>query len=311
MLDTIQPQPHFDQPSARPVEAAIEMSNPELSFVIPFYNEAERKIDGRPAGEVFEETLDRYRAVIDKEFDYAELVGIDDASDDDGQSIIIAKSYCHRVLETPRNIESQRGGALRHAFSMVSGEIQGYTDADGSYSPETMMKFYEMIKNGDYDAVFAHRDESLEGQHASTMRTIGHHVLRFTREAILPTGIEDPQAGMKLMTAEASRVAWVDNPQINGWAADHVAAHHVMEKGLKIGDIAAPIVSHDESTVNTLSEPFRTISQTIQARNEIYDGNHYVAERVANGLEITAKGIERAQKILAKRKEAQTQAVAT
>ncbi len=116
----------------------LTKENIKLSVIIPCYNEAE--------------TLE---TVIDKVRDCGlstEIVLVDDYSTDGTRELIKEKLHkkVDKVLFHKKN--QGKGAALRHGFSVATGDVVIVQDADLEYDPKDFVKLVEPFVSGAMDA---------------------------------------------------------------------------------------------------------------------------------------------------------------
>lgn len=120
------------------------MLNPEISILIPLYNE--------------EESIAELMAWIDKvmkehSFTY-EAIMVDDGSTDNSWNVIedLSKQYPYlKAIKFQRNYG--KSPALNEAFKAAQGNVVITMDADLQDSPDEIPELYQMIKSGQYDLV--------------------------------------------------------------------------------------------------------------------------------------------------------------
>ena len=181
------------------------LTSPELEYalVLPTYNEASRRED------VFRNTIETYRSGLSDYFgndkDWALVIG-DDGSED--HTLDIVREYDLPVIEHADRRNHGRGAILKLAFPLLAAHarIVAYTDADGSYSLESILAQKQSIEEG-ADIAVAKRPESLK-QHEDILRLVGHTALTRLCEIIAPTGVSDPQAGLQTFSQESAAALW-------------------------------------------------------------------------------------------------------
>ena len=126
--------------------------SPEISFVIPVYNEEE----------VFDLLIKRLDELVSKIDSPCEVVLIDDGSVDNTPALIenIAVQNGHyQAIFLTRNFGHQR--ALSAGLEHARGDVLMILDGDLQDPPELFFKFYDYIKKG-YDVVYGVRKERKE-----------------------------------------------------------------------------------------------------------------------------------------------------
>lgn len=130
------------------------MSKPEVSIVIPLYNEED----------VFSELIDRLTKLIDSFHKKIEVILVDDGSSDSTaelmralalederfQSVILSRNFGHQI-------------ALSAGLQQISATDAVFIiDADLQDPPELLQQFYQLYEEG-YDVVYAIRKNRKEG----------------------------------------------------------------------------------------------------------------------------------------------------
>src|SRR5687768_7815267 len=143
---------------------------PEVSIVIPAYNESERL--GAPLATILE-------YISGKPF---EVIVVDDGSSDDTSQV--AERVFAAAPEVQSNViryEKNRGKgfAVKTGLLAAKADIGLFTDADLSTPISEMPKLVEPIKNGEFDVTFGSRaiDRSLIGTHQPWRREQGGRVM--------------------------------------------------------------------------------------------------------------------------------------
>lgn len=129
------------------------MKNPEVSFIIPIYNELE----------VFSLLIDRMDALVSKIKETCEVVLVDDGSID-GTSFLMEslaiKDSKYQCIFLSRNFGQQK--ALGAGLDFARGEYIMLLDADLQDPPELFFEFLQRIRQG-YDVVYGIRKGRKEG----------------------------------------------------------------------------------------------------------------------------------------------------
>ncbi len=129
------------------------MDTPEVSFIIPAYNESE----------VFPELVDRMNTLIDRIDKKSEVILIDDGSNDNTAFLmeeLALKDPRYQCLFLSRNFGHQK--ALSAGLDFARGEYIMLLDADLQDPPEVYFNFIEKVEEG-YDVVYGVRQNRKEG----------------------------------------------------------------------------------------------------------------------------------------------------
>lgn len=149
---------------------------PQLSLVIPLYNEKE----------VFPELMSRLGSTLAGLGLTAEVVLVDDGSQD-GTSELIAKACAGRPefrgVLLSRNFGHQI--AVTAGMKHARGEAVAILDGDLQDPPEIISEFYAKLKDG-YDVVYAVRRERKENVFKRAAYALFYRVLRRLAEVPIP-----------------------------------------------------------------------------------------------------------------------------
>jgi len=165
---------------------------PEVSIVIPAYNENERM--GEP--------LQKILAYITGTGVNAEIIVVDDGSSD--ATARIAEEAFAGTPDIPTRViryEQNRGKgfAVRTGLEAASADIALFTDADLSTPIEETTKLTEPIIRGEADVAFGSRalDRSLIGTHQPWRREQGGRVMNLIIKTMSGLQFVDTQCGFK------------------------------------------------------------------------------------------------------------------
>jgi len=214
---------------------------PELSIVIPAYNE-ERRL-----GHALLRISDYFRA---RTGDIAgvEIIVVDDGSTD--KTVDIAGQWVGTIpgLRILSNGENRgKGYSVRHGMAEARGRIALFTDADLSAPIEESEKLLHAIEAG-YDVVIGSRaiDRSLIAAHQSRFREVAGII--FNRFVRLLTGLpfEDTQCGFKAFVRERCRIVF-EQQRIERFGFDPEVLFLAKRHGLRIAEIPVRW-AHDAAT---------------------------------------------------------------
>jgi len=117
---------------------------PNLSVIIPTYNEAEN----------IKMLIPRIHSVLNS--NSYEIIVVDDSSPDGTAEVAKKLSESYPVRVFVRNQKLGLASAIVHGFQKASGNILGVIDADLQHPPENIKDFIEKIEEG-YDIVIGSR----------------------------------------------------------------------------------------------------------------------------------------------------------
>jgi glycosyltransferase involved in cell wall biosynthesis len=134
------------------------LNKPLVSIVIPVFNGAK----------YLREAID---SALAQTYDNIEVLVVNDGSDDDGHTEVIARAYGERI----RYFTKPNGGvasALNHALHQVSGEYWSWLSHDDLYAPEKIeIQVRHLASNGEAHVVL-YSDFSIFSDDSGATRTI-------------------------------------------------------------------------------------------------------------------------------------------
>jgi glycosyltransferase involved in cell wall biosynthesis len=218
---------------------------PEVALVIPAYNEGSRL-----GGDPFRAALDSNMSAFSKEYPRSELFVVDDGSIDNTTDIALEHGY--KVVR--HDVNRGKGAAIRTGVSSIIStgfDTQkltiAFTDADGSYTPETNLGLVALAQ-GRADIAIAKRIEIISRK--KTLRDIAHPAVKFLMNTLANTGVSDPQAGSMAFSGAAIDV-WTETT-IDGFGATSQALHNAFKAGLKVTELEAEVTDFGESRVRPI-----------------------------------------------------------
>jgi len=214
---------------------------PELSIVIPAYNE-ERRL-GRALAQIRD-----YFCSKPGNVSAIEIIVVDDGSTDGTR--LLAQQWaeqlpCLRVLSNRRN--RGKGYSVRHGMLEAQGRIALFTDADLSAPIPESEKLLAAIGAG-CDVAIGSRaiDRSLITEHQSRFREIAGII--FNRLVRLCTGLpfEDTQCGFKAFVRERCRIVF-EQQRIERFGFDPEVLFLAERHGLRTAEVPVRW-AHDPAT---------------------------------------------------------------
>lgn len=212
------------------------MSDPELSVVIPAYNEAQR----------LPPTLERIRRHLDGTS--YELVVVDDGSADD--TALRAEAAGARVVRNEGN--RGKGYAVRRGMLLARGARRLMTDADLSTPIEDLGRLRAKMDEG-YDVVIASRalpTSNVEVRQPWYRENMGRLFNLCVRAVALP-GLADTQCGFKLFSARAAEEAF-GAARLDGFSFDVEALFVARRRGFRIAEVPVTWRNDEGTRVNAI-----------------------------------------------------------
>lgn len=241
-VDTLRP--------AFPAPTSVETT--DVTLIVPVYNEADRS-------DYVQRMLDGNLTQLEAKFPGAyELILFDDGSIDGTADI--AGDFNARVMSHPDGQNHGKGASIRAAMQAARGEVRAFADADGSYSPDAIMKLIDEVREERADIAVAARAEA---GHASLLRRAGHSALEAICQYYAPTDTADTQAGAKAFSAKAAEDIW---PRVvaDRFAADREAMHLARLLGYRVSSIPTEVIPVDGSHVRPIRDSLQIIRDARQ-----------------------------------------------
>jgi len=174
------------------------MSHPQLSIVIPAYNEAGR----------IEDALQRVTSCIaEKKWD-AEVLVVDDGSKDTTAAIVQRWMTTHPRLHLIQNPGNRgKGYSVRNGLLQAAGDIVMFTDADLSAPMEEAERLIDAINEG-ADVAIGSRwlDRARQTIHQPLYRQFFGRCFNWITRTVMGLPFKDTQCGFKAFRRPAAQV---------------------------------------------------------------------------------------------------------
>src|ERR1700722_2254101 len=173
------------------------MAHPQLSIVIPAYNESAR----------IEHALDRVLSCVAEQSWDAEVLVVDDGSTDDTAAIVqrwMTKYPRLHLVENPGN--RGKGYSVRNGLLQAAGDIVMFTDADLSAPMEEAERLLAAIDN-DADAALGSRwmDRTRQTIHQPLYRRFFGRCFNKVTKLVMGLPFKDTQCGFKAFKRDAAQ----------------------------------------------------------------------------------------------------------
>ena len=239
---------------------------PEVSIVIPAFNESERL--GGPLKTILD-------YITSSGLDI-EVIVVDDGSGDD--TAAVAEAVFGTVPQVATSViryEKNRGKgfAIKTGLMAAKADIALFTDADLSTPITEMAKLVDPIKKGDFDLTFGSRaiDRSLIGTHQPWRREQGGRVINLMIKTMSGLPFYDTQCGFKAFDLQKFRPL-LDVMTIDRFGFDveflFVADYH----GLRLKEVPVRWNDVAGSKVSVFRDTRRMISELMQIRQNARKG---------------------------------------
>lgn len=204
------------------------MKQPDLSVVIPAYNEAKRIVP----------TITSIQRYFKDNQINGEIIVVDDGSTDATE--LAVTGLADQYLKQPMNMG--KGAAVRRGMLAAAGKDVLMMDADGS-APITALDELQAARGKAEIAIGSrHLDGSVIHIHQSLLRQSGSYIFNLIFRSILKLPYADTQCGFKLFSRQAAQDIF-QQTLIDRWAIDVEALTIARILGYKVVEV--PIAWHD------------------------------------------------------------------
>ena len=231
------------------------MDSPQLSIVIPAFNEASR-ITG---------TLERVTGYLREREISAEVVVADDGSDDDTAALAEAFAGSSPPVRTLSLPHRGKGGAVKEGMLQAKGDYRFLCDADLSMPIEEIGRFLERIERfdiviGSREAAGARRlDEPAFRYIASRGFNLLVRVLGGVRS------FADTQCGFKMFRREAAE-ALFPQQRTEGFGFDIELLYIAQRSGMTVEELGIEWRHDRGSKVRPVRDSLRTLGEVLCVR---------------------------------------------
>jgi dolichyl-phosphate beta-glucosyltransferase len=198
----------------------MSSSSPDLSIIIPSYNEESR----------LSATLERIAAYLENYSGSAEVLVVDDGSND--RTAAVAESFRSKIplLRVVSNGENRgKGYSVRHGMQEARGRIALFTDADLSAPIEEAGKLLDALETHDVAIGSRAMDRGMISVHESRFREFAGIVFNKIVRVILWLPFVDTQCGFKAFRRESCKIIF-EQQTIERFGFDpellYLARHH-------------------------------------------------------------------------------------
>lgn len=232
------------------------MANPELSIIIPAYNEEA----------VIASTVEDVATYVTTSQIPYEIVVIDDGSTDRTVDVVQGVMRRHRTVRLLQSNHLGKGGAVKHGMLEARGEHLLFMDADHSTHIREWGKCAPWLRDG-YDIVIGSR--KMRGADIRVrqplLREAMGKVFTWLTNAVLATGVTDVTCGFKVFQARAAREVF-RRQRLEGWGFDAEILFVARRLGYRIKEV--PVVwRNDETTkVRLVQDTIRSFTELLEIR---------------------------------------------
>lgn len=234
------------------------MGGPQISIVIPAYNEALR----------IGISLEKIKQYLEEIRCSAEILVVDDGSNDRTTEIVRKYEvawHCLRLIKNPAN--RGKGFSVKHGSLQARGEIILFTDADLSAPITEMPKLVTPIQNGHCDVAFGSRaiDRSLIGIRQSLLREYSGRIFNVFVQVIAGLPFKDTQCGFKAFR-RACILPVFQRQTILGFGFDPEILYIARKRGLRLMEVPVRWDNAEGTTVRFSKDSLRMFLGLVRIR---------------------------------------------
>lgn len=241
------------------------MAHPELSIVIPAYNESAR----------IESALERVTSCIAEQGWNAEILVVDDGSSDDTAQIVQRWMQTHPRLHLIQNPGNRgKGYSVRNGLLQAAGDIVMFTDADLSAPMEEAERLIAAIRDG-ADVAIGSRwlDRARQTIHQPLYRQFFGRCFNWITRTVMGLPFKDTQCGFKAFKRSAAQVIF-RLQTIERWGFDPEILFIARKLGYQIREV--PVTwGHDErSRISYLKDGMKMLQDMAHIRSNSLAGRY-------------------------------------
>jgi glycosyltransferase involved in cell wall biosynthesis len=208
---------------------------PQVSLIIPAYNEARR----------LPSTLQAWSTFLAEQPYRAEVLVVDDGSRDDTAQVARAAPGV-RTIQLPEN--RGKGAAVRAGMLEATGDYAFYVDADLNVAPSHLPVALELFASRRCDVIVGQRRLSAyASQERSLARLVAGALVQITRRSLVLPVIRDTQCGFKGFRREIAQAIF-SRARIDGFAFDIEVLFIARKLGCALVELPVTTTYRAEST---------------------------------------------------------------
>jgi glycosyltransferase involved in cell wall biosynthesis len=233
-------------------------SAPQLSIIIPAYNEAKR----------ISRTLETIQKYIEGKSWGAEVIVVNDGSSDETAAVVESYRSQWNALRLIDNGGNRgKGFSVRNGALEAQGDVILFTDADLSAPITEAPKLIDPIVNGECDVTFGSRavDRSLIGIHQSPFRENSGRIFNLFVQGLIGLPFKDTQCGFKAFRRSAAGPVF-ERQTIMGFGFDPEVLYIAKKRGLRLREIPVRWDHVEGTTVRFLRDSCRMFLDLLRIR---------------------------------------------
>ncbi|HET9912627.1 MAG TPA: dolichyl-phosphate beta-glucosyltransferase [Anaerolineales bacterium] len=234
------------------------MTSPELSIIIPAYNEEA----------LIASTLDGLQTYLSTRPERYEIIVVDDGSQDKTTESVRQWQGCNqaelRLLVNSQNLG--KGFSIRRGALESRGQFVIFTDADLPYELEAIDEFLKALRNGCDLAVGSRVLPGSQVKGVPWFRFISGQIFSWMVQAVLFRGLPDTQCGFKSFRSDAAKEIF-RRLTIGGFGFDVEMLYIARKLKFVIRPVAVRMIDHRQrSRVRLIVDSFRMFANLFMVR---------------------------------------------
>jgi dolichyl-phosphate beta-glucosyltransferase len=234
------------------------MTSPELSIIIPAYNEEA----------LIASTLDGLQTYLSMHPERYEIIVVDDGSQDKTTEWVRQWQECNqaelRLLVNSENMG--KGFSIRQGVLESRGQFVIFTDADLPYELEAIDEFLKALRDGCDLAVGSRVLPGSQVKGVPWLRFVSGQIFSWMVQAVLFRGLPDTQCGFKSFRSDAAKEIF-RRLTIGGFGFDVEMLYIARKLKLVIRPVAVRMIDHRQrSRVRLIVDSFRMFANLFMVR---------------------------------------------
>jgi glycosyltransferase involved in cell wall biosynthesis len=234
------------------------MTSPELSIIIPAYNEEALIVS----------TLDCLQSYLSARSERYEIIIVDDGSQDQTvHSVQEWQKKDHPEVHLFVNSQNMgKGFSIQRGVQESRGQIIIFTDADLPYELDAIEGFVQALRNGCDLAIGSRVLPGSEVRGVPMLRYVAGQVFSWMVQAVLFQGLPDTQCGFKSFRAEAAREIF-RRVTIGGFGFDVEMLFIARKRKYAIRPVPVHMIEHRQrSRVRLMKDSFKMFANLFMVR---------------------------------------------
>ncbi len=234
------------------------MTSPELSIIIPAYNEEALIVS----------TLEGLQTYLSTRPEQYEIIVIDDGSQDKTTELVELWQQCNQVeLRLLVNAQNMgKGFSIQRGVLESRGQFIIFIDADLPYELQAIDEFLKALRNGCDLAVGSRVLPGSQVKGVPVLRYVSGQIFSWMVQAVLFRGLPDTQCGFKSFRSGAAKEIF-RRLTIGGFGFDVEMLYIARKLKLAVRPVAVRMIDHrHRSRVRLIIDSFKMFANLFMVR---------------------------------------------